>query len=734
MKSFFETLTLELSLRPELGRLLSSALLSAVIVLFGLLVSFMLYRRSAASRSVLWRRVMLGLLFLAFWQMIPPSQPPVTLHLEIAEPVVSAQTEPLKAAAVSTVLDTTKTADLPLVMPTPNRRAQVLNALDDYARPVWLGLAILLFMVRTIRGQLSLLVLKKRATPVSERLQACLQAVSKEMSIRSAVTCVKASDLSSPLLTGLMRGKIWLPLEAEEWSQDRLQAVFRHELAHLSRHDLGWQLITRLARCVWWWQPLVGNAARWAHSEAEQAADDVAVGKNGDTHSYARTLVEIAAGWKENMAAAPAVGVAMFGNRENLQHRVRQLLRENRWRGTIGAGALVVLLVFGLVLLLIASTRVEFTPRTQTYQSLAKLVAGGRIVAQEGNVGWQEQLTDFYGTIIETLESAEMKKRALARVHALHPQLKDSNVEIRVHQTKGSAIFNVFAVGSEKVFTKIFLDAMLDEFVAFRQQIREQGLERALNTFTETVVKKSQELQERTERLEAFRKAHNGVILKSEMDIATATLQASKERLYDAKRRLSELEFMILNPDAALGNLERGFTADGAAKLDSSRQLTTMEQSYLKARAEAFSQDQELSFLEQSKTAPSQEEQLKMAKANHVKESWKKVIVKDSETDRVTVTKQLIALEKDVTEKQNEAIQIGQDLAELSRLEEEFRATKLAHDQMFERVQKFQDFQNVQTDYVAIQEHASTAYADVSNKVQIWRWWTPKPENDETSK
>src|SRR6478752_1166707 len=65
----------------------------------------------------------------------------------------------------------------------------------------------------------------------------------------------------------------------------------------------------------------------------------------------------------------------------------------------------------------------RITGQPDTHTSLAKLVAGGRIVTNEGAVNWQEQLTDFYGTIIETLESAEMKKRAMSRVHALHPDL-----------------------------------------------------------------------------------------------------------------------------------------------------------------------------------------------------------------------------------------------------------------------------------------------------------------------
>jgi polysaccharide biosynthesis transport protein len=208
----------------------------------------------------------------------------------------------------------------------------------------------------------------------------------------------------------------------------------------------------------------------------------------------------------------------------------------------------------------------RITSKPDTYQSLAKLVAGGRIVAQEGNVGWQEQLTDFYGTIIETLESAEMKKRALARVHALHPDLKDTNVEIRVAQTKGSAIFNVFAVGSEKTFTKIFLDAMLDEFVAFRQQIREQGLERALNTFTETVVKKSKELQERTERLEAFRKANDKVVLTDGRNEAAAFLLNLKAKRENLNSELTDIRNALEDVDAAMVDRERGIIAGAAAQ------------------------------------------------------------------------------------------------------------------------------------------------------------------------
>jgi capsular polysaccharide biosynthesis protein len=126
-----------------------------------------------------------------------------------------------------------------------------------------------------------------------------------------------------------------------------------------------------------------------------------------------------------------------------------------------------------------------------------------------GDLQWQEQLSDFYGTIIETIESAEMIRKARERVHALHPDLKDSDVEIRVAQTKGSAIFNILATGSEPKYTQIFLNSLLDEFIAFRQSIREQAQGKVLSTFLQEVVNKQKVMEEKSDLLQRFCSANN---------------------------------------------------------------------------------------------------------------------------------------------------------------------------------------------------------------------------------
>jgi len=390
----------------------------------------------------------------------------------------------------------------------------------------------------------------------------------------------------------------------------------------------------------------------------------------------------------------------------------------------------------------------RITGLPDTHMSLAKLVAGGRVVASEGNVGWQDQLTDFYGTIIETLESAEMKKRAMARVHALHPDLKDSSVDIRVAQTKGSAIFNVFAIGSEPKFTKIFLDALLDEFIAFRQQIREQGLERALNTFTETVVKKSKELQERTEKLEAFRKANDTIQLSGNHNEAATFLINLKTKREAISGEQRDLQVALQDVDAAMLDRERASASTAGAPAPPSAQsqaapktepasapppssvdnntvaslgMTSNERDYLETKKEIMRfQNDRVKLLRNFKASHPEivvvDEKIESAKqllANFADE-----IVKEMRSREATLQRQIKVLDEQIAERQKEALELAAKLAEHERLEEDFKASKLAHDQMFERVQNFQDLQNIQTDYVAIQERASTAYKDVQDWVK----------------
>jgi hypothetical protein len=52
---------------------------------------------------------------------------------------------------------------------------------------------------------------------------------------------------SIPIVWGLLKTRLQLPSEAQQWSDEQLQSVLLHELAHVRRRDLFVLALTQIA-------------------------------------------------------------------------------------------------------------------------------------------------------------------------------------------------------------------------------------------------------------------------------------------------------------------------------------------------------------------------------------------------------------------------------------------------------------------------------------------------------
>ncbi|MCA9458656.1 MAG: hypothetical protein KC587_18470, partial [Nitrospira sp.] len=379
----------------------------------------------------------------------------------------------------------------------------------------------------------------------------------------------------------------------------------------------------------------------------------------------------------------------------------------------------------------------RITGRPQEFRSLAKLVAGGQMVFND-SVTWREQQADFYGTIIETVESAEMKRRALERVRALNPDVKDSDVEIRVAQTKGSAIFNILATGSEPKYTKIFLDSLLDEFIAFRQSIREQAQGKVLQQFLQEVVTKQKVMEESLDRLTKFRMANNIITITNGNNAAATFLNNLQAQRESQRTTLEELKLAIANVNAAMEARERMLstgaspTPAGSKAMDSTqpssvksetspgnRGMTMAEQDYLRTKSKITELTTKLNslliqFKEQHPMVQDVTEELATHKA--LLQSYADQIQQEMHSQMGDIQRRVQVLDAQIVEKQKEALDLGSKIAEDQKLEKAAETAKLAYEKLFEKVEQIQSVFNSQADYVAIQERATPA----SENVEDW--------------
>jgi HEAT repeat protein/beta-lactamase regulating signal transducer with metallopeptidase domain len=143
---------------------------------------------------------------------------------------------------------------------------------------------------------------------------------------------VVSPDVAMPFTCGFMRATLVVPESAEQWSDERIDVVLRHELAHVGRRDCLVQAMTQVALAVYWFHPLAWVGARHLRAERERACDDLvlATGTRGTT--YAEHLLDIARSAATDSSPLAAAALAMARPSE-LEGRLLAILDPRRARG-----------------------------------------------------------------------------------------------------------------------------------------------------------------------------------------------------------------------------------------------------------------------------------------------------------------------------------------------------------------------------------------------------------------
>lgn len=262
----------------------------------------------------------------------------------------------------------------------------------------------------------------------------------------------------------------------------------------------------------------------------------------------------------------------------------------------MSASRILIRIIIVLVCVLVGASigvsrqALRLTSKPQEFRSLAKLVAGGNL--SNGGLNWKEQQQDFYGTILETVESAEMSRRALERVRALNPEYKDKecDVAIRAVQNKGSGIINILATGDEPKYTRLFLDALLDEYISFRQSIREQAQGKVLQHFLNEVVSKQKAMEDSMEKLKAARaQGVDTLSVRSDLERQVGRLNAQRNQRDDIRFKLRTMK----DDDAGRGPMQALLETTESEIRDIERYLDIKDAalSELKAWQEKFAAD-----------------------------------------------------------------------------------------------------------------------------------------------
>ena len=171
---------------------------------------------------------------------------------------------------------------------------------------------------------------------------------------------LKSVKVCSPVAVGVRHPTVLLPVDCGEWSTETIRMVLSHEMAHVERQDIFWQLMARTAASLYWINPLTWLALSRMRQERERACDDRVLLTGVSAVDYAAGLAEFAAVLSGRRF--PFVGSLGMAEHLPLEDRVRSILDASVVREPASRRIRGLLLVVTTILVLVLGTLRPFGP------------------------------------------------------------------------------------------------------------------------------------------------------------------------------------------------------------------------------------------------------------------------------------------------------------------------------------------------------------------------------------
>jgi protocatechuate 3,4-dioxygenase beta subunit len=198
---------------------------------------------------------------------------------------------------------------------------------SDQAALFWWSLGFVATASPAVAGVIGGAWRRRQSRPVSDPgwLES-LDVVSRQLGLRRRVDLRTCPEPLIPATWGILRPVVLLPEQAERWPEPARRLVLLHELAHVKRWDVAFQLIGRLVASAYWFHPLAWYALHRLRAECEHACDDHVVHLGARRTDYARQLVDLARSLRD---AVPTTAVPMTRG-QTLERRIMAILDEGR--------------------------------------------------------------------------------------------------------------------------------------------------------------------------------------------------------------------------------------------------------------------------------------------------------------------------------------------------------------------------------------------------------------------
>lgn len=214
-------------------------------------------------------------------------------------------------------------------------------------------LGLLIMTVRLVRGVSDTLRTKRYNEVADQKWHHRLEILKQGLSIDSEVLLRLSQRITVPIAMGFIRPLIILPVAVlAQLSEDQLEAILLHELAHIKRQDYLVNLMQHIIETVLFFNPFIWHISSQIRREREHCCDDLVISCTENPYTYATALAAL----EQQRLLAPDLALAASGKKQYLFQRIKRIMEMEKQPFSNSKAASLVLIICGLGLIAILFT------------------------------------------------------------------------------------------------------------------------------------------------------------------------------------------------------------------------------------------------------------------------------------------------------------------------------------------------------------------------------------------
>ncbi|MEY2519925.1 MAG: polysaccharide biosynthesis transport protein [Verrucomicrobiota bacterium] len=350
-----------------------------------------------------------------------------------------------------------------------------------------------------------------------------------------------------------------------------------------------------------------------------------------------------------------------------------------------------------------------------SFESRSKMMLAGKMNISQSAV-YSEDSVNFYGTQIQLMQSAEVRRSAEALVRSLHPELQPVAVEITVLQKPRTSIFDLAAVGSTPEYTQAYLNAVMQKYVDFKKGLRENQGSTVTTAITEQLIQVEKDLRNAEDEMLEFQKQNNIGFITEEGNSAAQYLVRLNQQHAQLKTEYDLLSLLDLDQNLDRSQSKNDGTTPPSTQA-SDEKAPGLAFSDVGPEADYLKAKQNVQLLKAERETLSKDlrpKHPKIIKLNDEITKQEKLIdlfrqdtVEKLETRRKSIGKQMENLETNIKEWAAKSLDLSQRLAQFNRIKGKAERLKLLYDRLTNNLKDINVSQSVDSgDQISIMEMA----------------------------